>query len=347
MNSLKKQFEEGRNYDNGSAKEVENYSDDSSSKEEVLSNCSSRPDTPQPKCGKKTRGRVKINMEFIPNKLRRYTTFSKRKSGIMKKAHELATLTGTQVMLLVASETGHVYTFATRKLQPMLSTERGKQLIQTCLNSPDPVESSSSQNLDEQRMSAQGFEEPELSYVPLEGKDNVMQKTCEFIQVLSGQNGLLPGKMNHQIHNPSLPLSLATRREASTSDNRKSPFPHPNFMQVSRTSSPTSHQTTDLRSQSSSSAHLEDARSSLRNRQSTNPLVATTTTSGFHLDESSGNSLSEEQKIEIVNTYTHLKQSPNFSPLILAGSSSNPLHSHQQKQPTSRDSSPMRKRLKR
>ena len=34
---------------------------------------------------KKTRGRVKIKMEFIENKLRRYTTFSKRKTGIMKK----------------------------------------------------------------------------------------------------------------------------------------------------------------------------------------------------------------------------------------------------------------------
>lgn len=34
---------------------------------------------------KKTRGRVKIEMKFIANKLRRYTTFSKRKTGIMKK----------------------------------------------------------------------------------------------------------------------------------------------------------------------------------------------------------------------------------------------------------------------
>ena len=38
-----------------------------------------------PKPGKKTKGRVKIKMEFIENKLRRYTTFSKRKTGIMKK----------------------------------------------------------------------------------------------------------------------------------------------------------------------------------------------------------------------------------------------------------------------
>lgn len=40
---------------------------------------------PKPAPGKKTRGRVKIQMEYIHNKLRRYTTFSKRKSGIMKK----------------------------------------------------------------------------------------------------------------------------------------------------------------------------------------------------------------------------------------------------------------------
>lgn len=114
-----------------------------------------------PSNGKKTKGRVKIKMEYIENKLRRYTTFSKRKTGIMKKAYELSTLTGTQVMLLVASETGHVYTFATRKLQPMITSEAGKALIQTCLNSPDPPAGSSA---GDQRMSATGFEETELTY---------------------------------------------------------------------------------------------------------------------------------------------------------------------------------------
>lgn len=120
------------------------------------------PGVPGAKPGKKTRGRVKIKMEFIDNKLRRYTTFSKRKTGIMKKAYELSTLTGTQVLLLVASETGHVYTFATRKLQPMITSETGKALIQTCLNSPDsPPRSDPSSD---QRMSATGFEETDLSY---------------------------------------------------------------------------------------------------------------------------------------------------------------------------------------
>lgn len=43
--------------------------------------------TPPPN-GKKTKGRVKIKMEYIDNKLRRYTTFSKRKTGIMKKVRK-------------------------------------------------------------------------------------------------------------------------------------------------------------------------------------------------------------------------------------------------------------------
>ncbi|XP_003379516.1 serum response factor [Trichinella spiralis] len=104
----------------------------------ITSTTSAKPTRPLLPNGKKTKGRVKIKMEFIDNKLRRYTTFSKRKTGIMKKAYELSTLTGTQVMLLVASETGHVYTFATKKLQPMITSEAGKALIQTCLNSSDP-----------------------------------------------------------------------------------------------------------------------------------------------------------------------------------------------------------------
>lgn len=78
------------------------------------------------KPGKRS-GRRKIKIEYISDKTRRHITFSKRKAGIMKKvsiphthtlslrlmrflpqAYELSTLTGTQVLLLVVSETGLV-----------------------------------------------------------------------------------------------------------------------------------------------------------------------------------------------------------------------------------------------
>lgn len=60
-----------------------------------------------------------------------------------RQAYELSTLTGTQVLLLVASETGHVYTFATPKLQPLITKSEGKNLIQACLNAPDNTPASS------------------------------------------------------------------------------------------------------------------------------------------------------------------------------------------------------------
>lgn len=84
-------------------------------------------------------GRRKIKIEYIEDKNRRHITFSKRKAGIMKKAYELSTLTGTQVLLLVVSETGLVYTFTTVKLQPIVTKPEGKNLIQACLNAPDPL----------------------------------------------------------------------------------------------------------------------------------------------------------------------------------------------------------------
>ncbi|KAI8087861.1 uncharacterized protein B0P05DRAFT_530444 [Gilbertella persicaria] len=87
----------------------------------------------------KRSGRRKIKIEYIEDKNRRHITFSKRKAGIMKKAYELSTLTGTQVLLLVVSETGLVYTFTTTKLQPIVTKPEGKNLIQNCLNTPDPT----------------------------------------------------------------------------------------------------------------------------------------------------------------------------------------------------------------
>jgi pheromone receptor transcription factor len=104
--------------------------------------------------------RRKIDIKFIQDKSRRHITFSKRKAGIMKKvsssardersinsrpclnrqkiliqfqAYELSVLTGTQVLLLVVSETGLVYTFTTPKLQPLVTKSEGKNLIQVRL----------------------------------------------------------------------------------------------------------------------------------------------------------------------------------------------------------------------
>ncbi|KPV71989.1 uncharacterized protein RHOBADRAFT_735, partial [Rhodotorula graminis WP1] len=77
--------------------------------------------------------RRKISIQFIEDKPRRHVTFTKRKSGLMKKAYELSTLTGTDCLVLVVSESGLVYTFSTPALSGVTDHPRGKEVIQASL----------------------------------------------------------------------------------------------------------------------------------------------------------------------------------------------------------------------
>ncbi|XVF25502.1 hypothetical protein REPUB_Repub13aG0218200 [Reevesia pubescens] len=61
--------------------------------------------------GKKTKGRQKIEMKKIENEDDRLITFSKRRSGIYKKASELATLCGAEVGFIVFSPAGKPFSF--------------------------------------------------------------------------------------------------------------------------------------------------------------------------------------------------------------------------------------------
>ncbi|KAI7886339.1 hypothetical protein K492DRAFT_187782 [Lichtheimia hyalospora FSU 10163] len=77
-------------------------------------------------------------IEYIEDENQRAITFSKCKMEIMNKAYELSTMTGTQVLLVVESEAGFIYSFTTPKLRPIVTEPKGKNLIQACLNAPDP-----------------------------------------------------------------------------------------------------------------------------------------------------------------------------------------------------------------
>jgi hypothetical protein len=70
-----------------------------------------------------------FDVQFIPIRV-----LSRLSNQIIRHMYELSTLTGTQVLLLVMSETGLVYTFTTSKLQPLVTQPEGKNLIQACLN---------------------------------------------------------------------------------------------------------------------------------------------------------------------------------------------------------------------
>lgn len=114
-------------------------------------------------------------------------------------------------MLLVASETGHVYTFATRKLQPMITSDAGKALIQTCLNSPDPPPTSNVSTAD-QRMSATGYEETELTY---NVADDEQQKVRQMMYNSHYSAAAAAAAAQHHTHNLFTPSSAGTPHSAN------------------------------------------------------------------------------------------------------------------------------------
>lgn len=58
-------------------------------------------------------GRGRVVLKRIENKINRQVTFSKRRSGLLKKAHEISVLCDAEVALIIFSNKGKVYEFAT------------------------------------------------------------------------------------------------------------------------------------------------------------------------------------------------------------------------------------------
>ncbi|CAN1839978.1 Agamous-like MADS-box protein AGL8 homolog, partial [Linum perenne] len=58
-------------------------------------------------------GRGKVELRRIENKINRQVTFSKRRSGLLKKAHEISVLCDAEVALIVFSAKGKLFEYST------------------------------------------------------------------------------------------------------------------------------------------------------------------------------------------------------------------------------------------
>ncbi|KAJ4834321.1 hypothetical protein Tsubulata_014222 [Turnera subulata] len=76
--------------------------------------------------GRETKGKQKIDMKEIDKKDKKLITFSKRKSGIYKKACELSTLTGAEVGVVIFSPAGKPFSFATSSIDLMANRFLGR-----------------------------------------------------------------------------------------------------------------------------------------------------------------------------------------------------------------------------
>jgi len=73
-------------------------------------------------------GRKKIEIKPINYKLKRQITFSKRKTGLLKKVRELTTLTQTEALVILVSETGNPHSYATERFRKMIRESDTKTL---------------------------------------------------------------------------------------------------------------------------------------------------------------------------------------------------------------------------
>nr|WBK62427.1 AGAMOUS-like 6 protein [Larix kaempferi] len=65
-------------------------------------------------------GRGKIEIKAIENTTNRQVTFSKRKTGLMKKAHELSVLCNAQVALIIFSATGKKFEYSSSSMREII-----------------------------------------------------------------------------------------------------------------------------------------------------------------------------------------------------------------------------------
>ncbi|KAG8381407.1 hypothetical protein BUALT_Bualt06G0118900 [Buddleja alternifolia] len=64
--------------------------------------------------------RGKVQLKRIENTASRQVTFSKRRNGLLKKAHELSVLCDAEVALIIFSQKGRIYEFSSSNMQKTL-----------------------------------------------------------------------------------------------------------------------------------------------------------------------------------------------------------------------------------
>nr|GMD36321.1 agamous-like MADS-box protein AGL61 [Ipomoea batatas] len=73
-----------------------------------------------------TRGRQRVPLARIENEVQRLVTFSKRRTGLFKKASEMSTLCGTEIAMVVFSPTGKPFSFGNPDMNTVLTKYFGE-----------------------------------------------------------------------------------------------------------------------------------------------------------------------------------------------------------------------------
>ncbi|CAO2825233.1 unnamed protein product [Amaranthus hypochondriacus] len=150
-------------------------------------------------------GRGKIEIKKIENANSRQVTFSKRRSGLLKKAHELAVLCDAEVALIIFSSTGRLFEFSSSSMKRTLARYKNtKESPDAMLGNPkmEIEELKEVDNLKDEIMSLQvkqkrllGKDLSGLSIKELQQLEN--QLTVSLLSVKAKKDQLLMEQLEH------------------------------------------------------------------------------------------------------------------------------------------------------
>ncbi|KAJ8452236.1 hypothetical protein Cgig2_006041 [Carnegiea gigantea] len=84
-------------------------------------------------------GRGRVQLKRIENKINRQVTFSKRRTGLLKKAHEISVLCDADVALIVFSTKGKLFEYATDScMERILERYERYSYAERQITAPDP-----------------------------------------------------------------------------------------------------------------------------------------------------------------------------------------------------------------
>ncbi|XP_057480638.1 truncated transcription factor CAULIFLOWER D-like isoform X3 [Actinidia eriantha] len=210
-------------------------------------------------------GRGRVQLQRIENKINRQVTFSKRRIGLLKKAHEISVLCEAEVGLIIFSPKGKLFEYATdASMERILERYERHSYAERQLIATD-TESQGSWTLEHAKLKARveilqknqrhfmGEDLDSLSLKGLQNLEHQLDTALKHIRsrkdkALQEQNNLLSKKIkemekenkekeqaeqqNHDLRSTSAPLQqlLANGHQATSGDgdNEESPLQNQN-----------------------------------------------------------------------------------------------------------------------
>uniref|UniRef100_M4EHL8 MADS-box domain-containing protein n=1 Tax=Brassica campestris TaxID=3711 RepID=M4EHL8_BRACM len=169
--------------------------------------------------------RGKIEIKKIENVTSRQVTFSKRRSGLFKKAHELSVLCDAQVAAIVFSQNGRLYEFSSSEMEKTIerygdfSNEYfvlGRPQVQPYLEELKKEMDIMVKNIDllevqQRKLMGQGL--GSCSVAELQEIDIQIEKSLRIeIKVLDERRRLREKEIRERLLRPLLPVTLHTEK---------------------------------------------------------------------------------------------------------------------------------------